>query len=250
MIEQNYIPWAKRQVDTYIGENLDSTTVTEHLDGSGAVELILNHRPISFVRKCVLRIIPSMQWFEFKRWFHINNIDQTGNKMGEYGGVSPLTPSSLPPYTFAAGSPVPADLIGVTPTGTFSASATQYESSDLFVNCRLGILSIPPRILYLENQGIPFWNYTWLRGYGNIEISYDYGYASQVALPQEIRSACAQFVAAAVLATKGQFMGAGATSLTLGQIPRSYGDQPYAGHIKAYQEGAKMALASYRRIRV
>ena len=250
IIENNYIPWAKRQVDMYIGENLDSTTITEHYDGSGAVELILNHRPISFLRKCVLRIIPSMQWFEFKRWFHINNIDQTGIKMAEYGGVSPLSQSAVAPYTFAAGSPVPADLIGTTPTATFSNSTAQYEASDLFVNCRSGLLAIPPRILYLENQAIPFWNYTWLRGYGNIEISYDYGYRTQADLPQEIRSACAQFVAAAVLATKGQFMGSGATSFTLGQIPRSYGDQPYSAHIKAYQEGAKMALASYRRIRV
>ena len=250
IIEQNYIPWAKRQVDMYIGENLDSTTITEHYDGSGAVELILSHRPISFLRKCVLRIIPSMQWFEFKRWFHINNIDQTGIKMAEYGGVSPLNQSAVPPYIFAAGSPVPADLIGATPTATFSNSTAQYEASDLFVNCRSGLLAIPPRILYLENQAIPFWNYTWLRGYGNIEVSYDYGYRTQADLPQEIRSACAQFVAAAVLATKGQFMGSGATSFTLGQIPRSYGDQPYSAHIKAYQEGAKMALASYRRIRV
>ena len=249
IIEQNYIPWAKRQVDTYIGENLDSTTVTEHYDGSGMIELILNHRPISFVRKCVLRIIPSMEWFEFKRWFHINNIDQTGIKVAEYGGVSPIG-DVKPPYVFAPGSTVPADLIGSVPTGTFSPSTVQYEASDLFVNCRQGCLSIPPRILYLENQAIPFWNYTWLRGYGNIEVSYDYGYPTIDALPQEIRTACAQFVAAAVLSTKGQFMGAGATSFTVGAIPRSYGTQPYATHIKAYQDGAKMALASYRRLRV
>lgn len=249
IIEQNYIPWAKRQIDTYIGENLDSTTVTEHYDGSAMVELILNHRPINFLRKCVLRVIPSMEWFEFRRWFHMNNIDQLGVKIAEYGGVSPIG-EAKPPYVFAVGSLVPANLIGATPTGTFSGSTTQYEASDLFINCRLGLLTIPPRIMYLENQAIPFWNYTWLRGYGNIEISYDYGYRTQADLPQEIRSACAQFVAAAVLATKGQFMGAGATSFTVGQIPRSYSTQPYAAHIVAYQEGAKMALASYRRMRV
>ena len=250
IIEQNYIPWAKRQIDTYIGENLDSTTVTEHLDGSGGVQLILRHRPISFLRKCVLRIIPSVQWFEFKRWFHTNNIDQTGIKIAEYGGVTPLSPSAVPPYVFDEDATVPDDLKGPVPTGSFSGSTAQYEASDLFVDCRLGILAIPPRIMYLENQGIPFWNYTWMRGYANIEVSYDYGYRTQADLPQEIRSACAQLVAAAVLQTKGQFMGAGATSFTLGQIPRSYGDQPYSAHIKAYQEGAKMALASYRRVRV
>lgn len=250
LIEQNYIPWAKRQIDTYIGENLDSTTVTEHYDGSGMVELILRHRPISYLRKCVLRIIPSMQWFEFMRWTHINNVDQTGIKVASHGGVTPLTMGALPPYVFSVNDDVPEDLKGPVPTAVFSDTTAQYEGSDLFVNCRQGILSIPPRIMYLENQAIPFWNYTWLRGYGNIEVSYDYGYKTQADLPQEIRSACAQFVAAAILSTKGQFMGAGAMSFTLGQIPRSYGDQPYSAHIKAYQEGAKMALASYRRLKV
>lgn len=250
LIEQNYIPWAKRQVDTFIGENLDSTTVTEHYDGSGMVELVLHHRPITFVRKCVLRIIPSVQWFEFKRWFHTNNIDQLGTKVTEYGGVTPLSPGAIPPYTFAMGSPVPEDLQGGTPTGEFSGSTAQYEASDLFVNCRLGILTIPPRIMYLENQGVPFWNYTWMRGQANIEVVYDYGYRNLESLPIEVRNACAQFVAAAVLATKGQFMGAGSTSFTLGQIPRSYSTHPFAAHIQAYQEGAKAALGAYKRVRV
>jgi len=249
MIEQNYIPWAKRQIDTYIGENLDSTTVTGHYDGSGMVELILNHRPISYLRKCVLRIIPSMEWFQFKRWTHINNVDSMGITIANHGGVTPLTQSALPPYVFSVNDNVPEDLKGPVPTAVFSDTTAQYEGSDLFVNCRMGILSIPPRILYLENQAIPFWNYTWLRGYGNIEVSYDYGYRTQDDLPAEIRNACAQFVAAVVLSTKGQFMGGGASSFTLGAIPRSYGTQPFAAHIKAYQEGAKMSLASYRRLR-
>jgi len=251
IIEQNIIPWAKRQIDTFIGENLDSTTITEHYDGTGKVELCLNHRPISFLRKCVLRIIPACQWYEFKRWYHINTTDQLGIKIAEAGGVAPVDASSLPIYTFPESALVPDDLkVPSGNTGTFSSATSYYEQSDLFVNCKLGLISIPPRIMYLDNQAIPFWNYTWLRGYGNIEVVYDYGYKNLDSLPQEIRSACAQFVAAAVLLSKGQFSGGGMTSLTLGAMPRSFGEVQYAGHIRMYLESAKATLLPYKRLRV
>jgi len=249
IIEQNYIPWAKRQVDGFIGENLDLTTVTEYYDGSGRIELILNHRPISFLRKCVLRLIPSVQWFEFKRWFHLNNVDQLGITVAVKGGVEPNTTNDNPPYTFVSGSPVPADMIG-TPTATFNDTTAQFEKSDLIVDCRKGILSIPARILYLENQALPFWNYTWLRSNSNIEVTYDYGYKDIDSLPQEIRSATAQFVAAAVLSTKGQFMGGGISSFSLTSGSKSFGEMPFASHIKMYIESAKATLTPYKRIRV
>lgn len=249
IIEQNYIPWAKRQVDTFIGENLDLTTVTEFYDGSGRIELILNHRPVSFLRKCVLRLIPSVQWFEFKRWFHINNVDQLGVTIAFKGGVEPNTQSDLPPYTFVSGSNVPPDTIGVA-TATFNDTTDQFEKSDLIVDCKKGILSIPARILYLENQALPFWNYTWLRSPNNIEVTYDYGYKDLDSLPQEIRSAAAQLVAAAVLSTKGQFMGGGLSSFSLSSGSKSFGERPFASHIKSYIEGAKATLQTYKRIRV
>jgi hypothetical protein len=250
MIEQTWIPWAKRQIDMYLGENLDLTTVTEYLDGNGRIELILDHRPIRFLRRCVLRIIPSLQWYEFRRWFHINEIDITGLKIAERGGVEPIDSSVVTPYTFSESSPVPDDLKGVIPTATFSDTTEQYERSDLFINCKLGMLSIPPRILYLENQAIPFWNYTWLRGIGNIEVSYDYGFKDFDSLPQEVRSAAAQFVAASVLANKGQFLGAGTSSLMTDSVSRSFGETMYAGHIKMFIESAKVILAPHKRLRV
>ena len=248
LIEKTWIPWAKRQIDSYIGENLDLTTTTEYYNGNGKTDLILNHRPISFLRKCVLRVIPSLQWFEFKRWFHINYIDQLGVKIAEPGGVEPIG-AGMPIYTFAAGSPVPTDLISATPTGIFSNTTEQYERADLFVNCRLGILTIPPRILYLENQAIPFWNYTWLSNTSNVEVVYDYGYKDLNSIPIEIRNACAQFVAAAVLQNKGLFAGAGVTSFSLSGIPKSFGETPYSGHIKSYVESARASLLPYKRIR-
>lgn len=250
IIEQNYIPWAKRQIDTYIGQNLDLTTVTEYYDGNGKIELILNHRPVNFVRECSLFVIPSVQWYTFRRWFNINTVDILGTKVADRGGVQPNAPESVAPYTFPEGSLVPLDMISATPTADFLSTEHQYGQSDLFVNNKLGILSIPPRIMYLESQGIPFWNYTWLKGYGNIKVTYDYGYVSYEVLPTEVKSAAAQLVAAAVLKTKGQFVGSGAVSLNVGPMSKSYGEMPYGNYIKAYIEGAKQTLNVYKQVRV
>jgi hypothetical protein len=248
IIESTYIPWAKKQVDIFIGENLDYTTTTEYYNGTGSNVLSLRHRPVHYLRECILHVIPSLQWYTFQRWFHIDYLNQFGVQVGEPGGVEPIGTAQPIDYRFAAGSPVPADLISATPTATFTNSEAQYGRSDLFVNCRLGQLSILPRILYLKNQAIPFWNYTWLTGYSNIKISYDYGYTDLDNVPADLRSACAQFVAAAVLINKGQFAGAGTTALTLERMPKSFGEMPYSGHIKSYLESAKLALNAYKRI--
>lgn len=250
LIEETYIPWAKREIDMYIGENLDLTTTNEFYDGTGGPEMVLRHRPISFLRNALLRIIPQVQWFQFRRWFHLNHITQTGVQIAERGGVEPIDEVVIPPYTFDAGSTVPADLIGSPKTADFNNTTEQYERSDLFVNCKLGILIIPPRILFLASQGVPFWNYTWLRGYANIEVEYDYGYKDLESLPQEVRTAAAYLAAAEVLRTKGHFTGAGATSLTTESVPRSFRDIPHGGHIQMYMDGARRMLTPYKRIRV
>lgn len=253
IIEQVWIPWAKRQVDLYCGENFDNTTIDEFYDGNGLVKLPLRHRPISFVRKVTLRIIPSIEWFDFRRWFHTNTIDQLGVDIAQRGGVEPVGLNPTTPYLFINTDPVPADLKTTNPllvTGQFNNTTAQYERSDLFINCRLGMLEIPPRILFLENQAVPFWNYTWLRGNENIEIEYDYGYRSIDLLPVEFRNACAQFVAAAVLQNKGLFLGGGGLSLRQGETLSNFNEVPYAGHIKMYLENARQTLLSYKRIRV
>lgn len=247
IIEQMWIPWAKREVDIFCGENFDVTTINEFYDGSGGKDMVLNHRPISFVRNVVLRVIPSLEWFHFLRWFHLNTTDQLGHSVTQRGGVTPIGGASAP-YVFPIGSTTPADMQGAVPTGNFNNTTEQYTEADLFVDCRRGILTIPPRILYLENQAIPFWNYTFLRSTNNIEIEYDYGYKDIDSLPVEIRQATAQFAAAAVLANKGQFASAGALSISLGGVSKSFGDMPYANYIRSYTEAAKSVLTRYKRI--
>ena len=250
IIEQTWIPWAKREIDTYLGENFDSTAISEFYNGSGNNQLILNHRPITFLRKCVIRIIPSVKWIEFLRWFHINNISQLGIKVTERGGVEPVG-NNKPIYTFPIGALVPSDLqVSAGNTGNFNNTDEQYEKSDLYVDCKLGILTIPPRILMLENQGVPFWNFTFLRGTDNIQVEYDYGYKDLESLPNEIRQACAQLVAAAVLENKGLFLGAGVVSLTHDGVSKSVGELLYGNYIKMYTESAKRTITAYKRITV
>jgi hypothetical protein len=247
MIEQTWIPWAKGEVDAFCGDNFDLTTINEFYDGSGGKDMILNHRPISFVRNVVLRVIPALEWFHFLRWFHLNTTDQFGHEVTQRGGVEPIG-GAIAPYVFAVGSPTPVDMQGPVPTGNFNNTTEQYEKADLFADCRRGILTIPPRILYLENQAVPFWNYTFLRSTNNIEIEYDYGYKNIDSLPVEIRQASAQLVAAAVLANKGQFASAGASSITLGGTSKSFGEMPYANYIRNYITAAKATLNRYKRI--
>lgn len=253
IIKKQYIPWAKREVDRFVGENFDLTTINEFYDGSGSDSLILRHRPVHFVRNCVLRIIPQIEWFQFKRWFHLNHISQRGTVSSVRGGVEPNDTDAIPPYKFIEGSSVPSDLQTSDSgqvTATFNNTREQYEKSDLYVDTTRGILQIPPRILFLENQAVPFWNYTWLKGTQNIEVEYDYGYENLESLPDEVRSACAQLAAASVLANKGLFAGAGSISLSGKGGSRSFGESMYASTIKTYIESAKASLTPHQRIRV
>ncbi len=253
LIEQQYIPWAKREVDRYIGQNVDLTTVHEFYDGSGNNELILRYRPVTFLRRAVLRLIPAISWFTFRRWFHLNEITIRGTKVTERGGVEPINERVNVPYAFISTDPVPEDLKTTDSgkvTASFNNTTDQYEKADLYIDARLGVLKIPPRILFLENQAVPFWNYTWLRGTSNIEVEYDYGYKDLESLPFEIRSACAQLVAAAILSTKGKFLGAGVMSVSLQGSSRSFGSGIYKEDIKSLIESAKLALAPHKRIRV
>lgn len=251
IIEQTWIPWAKREIDSFLGQNLDHTTVNEFYDGKGTKELVLRHSPVSFVRKCKLRIIPSAIWIEFKRWFLVNEHTITGVKVADRGGVEPINGTVTPPYTFPTSATVPDDVkVSSGHTANFNNTDAQFNNIDLIVNCRLGIITIPPTVLYIENQGVPFWNYTFIPGVSNVEVEYDYGYKNLESLPNEVRQASAQLIAAMVLMNKGQFSGAGTVSLTHDSISKSFGNAPFGNYIQMYVDSAKKSLAPYKRIGV
>jgi len=268
-ITDKYIPWAQRDVDSFCGTNFDLTETEEFYNGSGSATLILKHKPVREILNVTLYLIPSAQWFQFKRWYYTQNVDSLGTKVARSGGVEPknagLIDADIPitvPYTFEPGLGFQnADANPADQTADFSSSQIQYGKSDMFVNSSLGILTIPPRILFLESQAVPFWNYTWLRGTSNIRVRYIYGYSnpqtaddlvSSVAgnLPLEITDATACLAAKYVLIDKGIFMSSGAISVSVDGVSKSYGEMPYAGLIKMLEESAKNTLKRYKRLGV
>jgi len=236
-ITDTYIPWAKRDVDMELGQNLDLITdYQEWYNGSGTATLSLRRKPVNRIRSCILRIIPSAQWFVFLRFFQLNVREITGTKIAEQGGFEPLTASDVPPYIVSALGDAG------TANATFTDSEDQYGRSDLFIDCSRGVLTIPPRILFLENQAVPFWNYTWLRGYQNISVTYDYGYKDQPSLPLEFVNATGLLAASYVLKDKSLWTGSGATSINFEGVTRSFGDRPYGKIIDSMIEQAYALL--------
>jgi len=264
-ITTHYIPYAQRDVDSYCGQNFDATTTEEFYNGSGSAILPLKHRPIREILNVTLYLIPSAQWFQFKRWFYVQNTNQLGIQVARTGGVEPknagLTDTDIPittPYTFAPGLGFTnSDATPSNQTADFLNNETQYGKTDVFVNTTLGMLTIPPRVLFLEGQAVPFWNYTWLRGTQNVRIRYVYGYSDPTqpddltgkpngSLPLEITEATAALAAKYVLIDKGIFQGAGATSISIDGVTKNYGTMPYGNLITYLQTSAENTLKRYK----
>ncbi len=268
-LNDRYIPFAQREVDSFCATNFDVTTVEEFYDGTGSALLNLRHRPVREVLNVTLNIIPSAIWYQFKRWYYTAVTDSLGIRVARQGGIEPinaaLTTSTIPQdisYVYDPGLGFTnQDANPANRTASFTDTVQQYGRSDLFVNTRLGTLTIPPRILFMESQGVPFWNYTWIRSVQNVRVRYIYGYSSPTQpdaligtdkgnLPPEITDATAALTAKYLLIDKGIFMSSGTTSISAEGINKNYGEMPYAGLIKYLEESAKRTLTRYKRLGV
>lgn len=246
-ISNDFIPLAKREVDTYCAENFDATTVREFYDGNNLPTLPLRHKPIIQVRNIVLRIVPSLKWFQFRRWFVIKDTAHDGTVVAKAGGVIPVG-TAIPPYLYPVGSGLtPTD---PTPTANFIDDIPTYEGSDLHIDAVNAVLTIPPRVLFIEAQGVPFWNYTWIMGQRNIQVDYTYGYLDIDHLPFEIKKATAKLVAAKVLQVKAMWVSSGTKSMSVDEVSKNFGDGAYSTEIKTLKEEAYNILARYKRITV
>jgi hypothetical protein len=251
-INNDYIPFAKREVDSYVGESFDLKRVREFYNGNNMPTLPLRHKPIHQVDVVTLRIVPSMKWFQFRRWFYIKNTAHDGTVVTLSGGVEPVGtffPKYETPYLYPT-SQSEFTPTSATPNVSFSDTTAQYEASDLHVDSANGVLVIPPRVLFIESQGVPFWNYTWVMGQRNIEVVYSYGYKNLASLPFELRKATAKLVAAKVLQQKGLWASAGAKSISEDGVSKSFGEGAYSTEIKALKEEAYAVLNRYKRITV
>lgn len=251
-ITDDYIPTIKGEIDTYCGENFDLTRVREFYNGNNLPTLPLRHKPIRQVDVVTLRIVPSMKWFQFRRWFYIKNTAHDGTVVTLDGGVEPVGtffPTFEAPYSYPTGTGFTPEVMSGN-TATFSDSTDQYERSDLHVDAVNGVLVIPPRVLFVESQGVPFWNYTWIMGQRNIEVDYSYGYKDLASLPLALRKATAKLVAAKVLEMKALWVSSGAKSISDGETSKSFGEGAYSDAIKALKESAYRTLDRYKRIMV
>lgn len=228
-ITQFHIPALKNEIDTYCRQNFNRTTITQFYDGSTTEKLVLNRRPIRQLLYCVLRVIPSISWYTFKRWRHINVLDSQGYTIATQGGPEPHE-GKEPPYE----------------TGDYDWE-TDIVKADLFVDCSNGMIIIPPRILYLEMNAIPFWNYTFLSGNNNIEVKYEYGY-DETNFPKDLRLAAARLVACQVLLLRGITMSAGTATIAMDGVSRSFGGVPYQALITDMRTQAYLTLDRFRRI--
>jgi hypothetical protein len=252
-ITDDYIPMMTQEIDTYCSENFNLTRVREFYDGTDLPYLALRHKNIRQIDNVTIRIVPSMQWFFFQRWYYIKTTAHDGTIVAPDGGVEPVHPPYQPkfdtPYTYATGVPLTPNVISGN-TANFSNSTDQYERSDLHVDSVNGLLIIPPRVLFIEAQGVPFWNYTWLRGQRNIEVGYWYGYQDYAHLPATIKHAAAKLVAAHVLQKKAMWVSSGTKSISQDNVSKSFGEGAYSTEIKAFREEAFKTLDRYKRIMV
>ena len=255
-IESKYLIWAQRDIDSFCGQNFDKTTLREHYNGTGSNILMLRHRPIREVLDVRLDIIPGLQWVQFKRWWYLQDFTSSGIKVARRGGVAPNPPTETnnPPYTFPLGLGFTNE--SATPTANFEDTRAQYEGTDLFVNCATGTLTIPPRVVFMEGQATPFWNYTWIVASQNVWVDYSYGYSNPTTtdalvdspgnLPPEITDACAMMACKYILMDKAVTMGAGAKSISIDNVSRTFGELPYHGVITMLDENAKRLLSRYK----
>lgn len=252
-INNDYIPLAKREVDGFCSTNFDLTRVREFYNGNNLPVLPLRHSPIHQVDVVKIRIVPSISWFFFRRWFYIKNTGTDGTVVTVEGGVEPVDPTTEPTFEAPYSYPVGAGLFPEVSSG-FTANVVnttaQYEASDLHVDAVVGTLTIPPRVLFIEAQGVPFWNYTWIMGQRNIEVDYVYGYVDVDHMPFELRRAAAKLVASKVLQQKGMWVSAGAKSINEDAVSKNFGEGAYSTEIKALKEEAYTILKRYKRMMV
>jgi len=262
-IESKYLMWAQRDVDTFCGQNFDKTTLREHYNGTGSNILMIRHRPIREIYDVRLDIIPGLQWVQFKRWWYLQDINSTGIKVARRGGVAPNAPTETnnPPYVFPTGLGFANENANpLNQTANFEDTRAQYEGTDLFINCGTGLLTIPPRVVFMEGQATPFWNYTWIVASQNVWVEYSYGYSDPTItdpligslgnLPPEITDATAMWACKYILLDKAVTMGAGAKSLSIDGVSRTFGELPYHGVITTLDEQAKRILTRYKTLGV
>ena len=129
--------------------------------------------------------------------------------------------------------------------------ATDYQDADILVEGHTGLLYVPPRIMYSDDAAIPFWNYTFLNGTRNVQVTWTYGFKSAADVPFALRRAVALRCAVDVLVLAGQVLGEGLAAYKSENVTRIYGrtkDLPYSDLVQRYDDEAKKLLTRFKRV--
>lgn len=198
-------------VDRRCNRTFKQITKTDYLSGSGLAKIYLPNYPINSVDKCDLLIVPSVQWYSFKKIVLINTVLNNG--------VSIATP----------------------------CTDAEFALCDLIVSCVDGIMTIPERVQYIGQSAFPFWNYTFIEGNSNIRVTYTYGF-TDATRPYDIHRLAAKLVARQVILRKGDQISGGSMSTSLDGVGQNYDGVPFGSRIKDLDGEIEEIVRRYRRI--
>lgn len=126
-------------------------------------------------------------------------------------------------------------------------AAQFYGDADLLFDPETGQLKLPSRTL----QGIaftPFWNYSWLTGDKNIQVTWTYGFSDPANVPQSFRTGVASIVCIKLLEMLGlEYQGM--ASYKSGQTAKVVGRErnlPYADLIMRLDARVRHLLNDYK----
>ena len=180
----------QEEINSRCNNNFNSTRELIWLDGTGLATINLPHQPVTTLHNLVLRVVPSVMWYTFSNPAYINVLRRDG--------ISVRTASI----------------------------ESEVTNADILVDCVMGQLIVPARILFALEIAYPFWNYTFVRGIKNIEVDYTWGY-SLTTRPLSIRHLCSKMVAREILLKKSDLISGGMSSLSADGFSRGFGGIPY-----------------------
>lgn len=208
-IQSVYIPSAQAQVISSLGYNPVEQTQTRFYDGNGRQYLPLMSTPVQSISSCIIYTIPYTSiWVQFRNIAKKNVVDCYGNI---------ITTSTAP---------------GI--------------STDLVLDCVQGIIEIPETTDQVLSEFMPQFP-CFLKGLSNIEVTFTSGY-SVLTLPQQIKDATSYFAAIFVLSALGDKSSKGITSISIGQMSRSFGDRVFRGRINECNTLCEVLLEPFRNI--
>jgi hypothetical protein len=122
-----------------------------------------------------------------------------------------------------------------------------FLDSELIVNPQRGQIYLPPiyPAFMADKPFAAMLGNIFIPGRYNIELDYDYGYASA---PEDIKMAATKYVAIQTLIKQGVFITGGATSRSIDGYSESFGKIPYEGLINFWQKEIDFVLKTNQKV--